>query len=431
MAQYDKTSRRSLALLACAALPAACQSPAGNMEARKPHGYIWYLDGAGGGGKVFNWAGGVRTGLLNAGYTGGGEIFGWNTGLGVGADQVVDDSYKRGKARELAAEIQEYRRQYPDAPTALIGLSAGTAVAVFTLEELPVSCPVDNVVLLGASVSADHDLTQALQRIRNQMYVFTSEKDAVLRFLVPISGTADRTVSPSAGLNGFQIPSGASPQTRELYRKVSDVPWEPAFARKGDYGGHTDTVKASFVQAYIAPLLMTGPAASVATSGTGLVSNPDYLRWKNFRVGSWVRMDGQATRDGQTHPIRVTERLAELQSDQLVIERLYESPDGQHEKRQYYVDAHIDPAEHPLTHQGAHVTDLPQEKILIAGQNLSCEVKTVESSGDYSEWGRNPSGKIYLSSTIPGGLAKIQLKASSDSGPFEFNGQVTEYKPMK
>jgi hypothetical protein len=55
-----------------------------------------------------NWAGGVRQGLLEAGYDGAGEIVKWNTGLGVVPDQSSSVEYKRSKAAECAQDIQQY-----------------------------------------------------------------------------------------------------------------------------------------------------------------------------------------------------------------------------------------------------------------------------------------------------------------------------------
>jgi pimeloyl-ACP methyl ester carboxylesterase len=229
-----------------------------NRAERLSHGYIYYFDGAGGGGAVMNWGSGLKKGLVDAGYDGAGEIFPWNTGEGVVADQDSSVEYKRSKAGEAAREIQEYAKKYPGQPIHLIGLSAGTAVTVFVLEALPPSFQVDTVVLCGASISSDYDLTKALQRVRDRLYVFTSDKDAVLGFLVPFAGTADRQAGsdPSAGLHGFHMPAGAGPQTRTLYSKVVNIAWRKEFEKDGDYGGHTDAVNAKFVEHHIAPLIL-------------------------------------------------------------------------------------------------------------------------------------------------------------------------------
>jgi len=222
------------------------------------HGDVYYLDGAGGGGLISNWGRGVKSGLQMAGFNGKYVEFPWETGMGVVADQVASDDYKRQKARELAAIITKARANYPDAPITLMGLSAGTAVAVFTLEALPAACRVDNVILLGASIGSDYDLTNALRHVSNRLYVFTSDNDAILNFAVPALGTADRQSGdvPSAGLNGFVMPAGASPETRRLYSKVTNVAWRASFEKDGDWGGHTDTTQPRFVRDYIAPIVM-------------------------------------------------------------------------------------------------------------------------------------------------------------------------------
>lgn len=257
------------AAVAVTVMSAGCGSPfqpLPDRATRMTHGYTYYLDGAGGGQPLRNWAGGVRQGLLDAGYNGAGEVFTWETGAGVAADQGSSVEYKRGKARELAGRIQTYAREYPGRPIHLIGLSAGTAVAVFTLESLPESCSVDNVILLGSSMSSDHDLTAALRRVRGHLYVFTSDNDAVLRFLVPSAGSADRVDAGErlAGLRGFMMPARATPETRQLYAKVKRVPWTREFERDGNYGGHTDAVNAAFVRDHIAPLLPTRSSGQAA-----------------------------------------------------------------------------------------------------------------------------------------------------------------------
>jgi pimeloyl-ACP methyl ester carboxylesterase len=227
-------------------------------EVRMTRAYIYYLDGAGGAGVIRNWSRGVRKGFLDAGYDGAGEVFPWQTHLGVAADQHADVRYKRSKAAELAAALQKRARAHPGVPVHLIGLSAGTAVLAFTLEALPEDFRVDSAILLGASLSADYDLTEALKRVREKMYVFTSEKDAVLSFLVPMAGTADRERGGAgpAGLRGFQVPANASAETRRQYSKLVQRRWTKAYERAGNYGGHTDAVNPRFVREHVAPLIV-------------------------------------------------------------------------------------------------------------------------------------------------------------------------------
>ncbi|MBE7505414.1 MAG: hypothetical protein HS101_03920 [Planctomycetia bacterium] len=251
-----------VSLLALAAAASGCSQAEMHNHDLDQNGYVFYLDGAGGGGVLTNWGNGVREGLKLANYGGDFANFPWQTGLGVGADQSASVEYKREKAAELAQRIREYMDSHPDKPVNLVGLSAGTAVAAFALEALPENHPVENVVLLGSSLSSHYDMTKALARVRGRLYVFTSEKDAVLGVAVSIAGTADRQFcgACSAGLKGFHVPSDARDDTRRLYSKITNIDWRPEFAKDGNYGGHTDAVNANFVRDYIAPLLTdSGP----------------------------------------------------------------------------------------------------------------------------------------------------------------------------
>lgn len=224
------------------------------------HGRVYYLDGAGGPGLLGDLSKRVEKGLVSAGYRGSFCSYRWHTGLGVAVDQAVSVGYKRHKAAALAQSIRRYRSQHPHQPVNLIGLSAGTAVTIFALEALPDSFAVDNVVLLGSSLSSDYDIAGALRHVRNRMYVVTSDRDAVLKFLVPLSGTADRKYCGlcSAGLRGFRLPEEAdgTARGRALYRKLETIPWRPQFREAGNRGGHTGGVEPRFVHDYIAPLLL-------------------------------------------------------------------------------------------------------------------------------------------------------------------------------
>jgi pimeloyl-ACP methyl ester carboxylesterase len=413
---------------------AGCSQTMPDRAERMTRGYVYYLDGAGGGGTFTNWSGGLKEGMLDAGYNGAGEIFPWNTGLGVVADQNSSVEYKKGKASDCAQRIQQYAREQPGAPVTLIGLSAGTAVTVFTLEALPVNCPVENVILCGASISADYDLTRALQRVKNRMYVFTSEKDGVLAFLVPMAGTADRESGdvPSAGLRGFQTPRGASAETRAQYAKVTHIHWRPEFERYGDFGGHTDALKAPFVQQYMAPLIMASMARRTqAVSTEGKVPNPDYERWAKLKVGASTTFEGYQVAGGGKQQLRMTAKLISKHEDRLIVERTYVPVGGGQKEpirvQQFLVDALINPAEHPFTSPTAKISELPAETITIGGKALKCRVRSVQAAGDFPEYGRGVSATLWQNDSLPGGMAKVWLKSSKGDQPFEFRGEVVEY----
>ncbi len=245
-----------LQILAAAGLT-GCMAAQVHRHERDRFGGVYYLDGAGGGSVLTNWGSGVQSGLLSAGYPGDFTTFIWNTGFGVAVDQSASVEYKRKQAKNLARRIATYAKDHPGRPVHLTALSAGTAVAVFTLEALPEDRPVDTVVLLGSSISSHYDLTDALRRVRNRLYVFTSDRDAVLGVAVSVAGTADRQFcgACSAGLRGFHLPVNATDETKRLYAKIDNIAWRPEFAGAGNHGGHTDAVNPMFVRQYVAPLL--------------------------------------------------------------------------------------------------------------------------------------------------------------------------------
>jgi hypothetical protein len=231
---------------------------------RLTRGCVFYFDGAGGGTKKSNYAEGVVEGMLEADYRGAGELVSWETGKGLMKDQDASVAYKRAKADEAATSIRSYQKKYPGAPVGLLGFSAGTAEAIFALEVLPETAAVDHVVLLGTSISRDYDMTEALKRVKNKLYIFTSTHDQMLGTLMPLSGTADRKFNdPGAGIKGFVLPAGASAATRKLYTdKIVTIPYSDDFRKDKDKGHHFDNVKKEFIRDQVAPLLIGKPAQS-------------------------------------------------------------------------------------------------------------------------------------------------------------------------
>lgn len=251
----------SASFVGCSSKPVWDLKYHGDRKERLTHGCIFYFDGAGGGTKKSNYALGVVQGMLEAGYHGSGELVSWETDKGLMADQDASVAYKRSKAREGTVKIQSYQEKHQGAPVNLLGFSAGTAEAIFALEALPGTAKVDHVVLLGTSISRDYDLTEALRRVKNKLYIFTSTHDHMVGTLMKLSGTADRKFhDPGAGIKGFVLPAGASAATRKLYaEKIVTIPYTEDFRKDGDKGHHFDNVKKEFIRDHVAPLLMGRP----------------------------------------------------------------------------------------------------------------------------------------------------------------------------
>jgi hypothetical protein len=262
MKRNTRIATCSVALLAfagaCASTPVGLPTQLGDRAAREQHGYIYYLDGAGGGTAKNNWAEGVKDGLLAAGYNGAGSMYSWETGKGMSADQEASDKYKRDQAKGLATQIEQRVKEHPGVPLNVLSFSAGAAPAIFALEALPETVQVDRIVMLGCSMSEDYDLTKALKRVRGKMYLYTSTRDELIGFWMTFEGTADRRFhDPAAGLKGFILPPGATEETRRLYAaKIVAIPWKKKELKDGDEGHHFDNVKMPFIRDYVAPILM-------------------------------------------------------------------------------------------------------------------------------------------------------------------------------
>jgi pimeloyl-ACP methyl ester carboxylesterase len=410
-----------------------CESP--DRQTRMQHGYVYYCDGAGGGG-LMNWSGGLRQGLKDGGYPGAGEIYHWNTGLGVVADQDSSVEYKRDKAQDMARKAAAFSKEHSGAPVTFIGLSAGTAVVVFALEELPGGVRVADAVLCGASISSTYDLTRALRNLDGKMYVYTSERDGVLGFLVPMAGTADREGGdvPSAGLRGFRFPIRGSTDTRQLYAKVVTIPWRPEFAKLGYVGGHTDVLSAPFVAAYITPHLIkeAGLAPAALASTSGKVRNPDYERWAKYGVGTYGVVEGFQEYRGVRSPVRLKATLASKSSDRLVVDREFYLTDHDAsipaQTHRLIAESWIDPRDHPSTDPGTKSADLPDKRETVKGRTITCTGRSLEARGNYPDWGSNLMAKVYRCPDIPGGLAEIELESHFKGEPFKFTGKVVDFK---
>jgi hypothetical protein len=220
------------------------------------HGIIYGCDGSGAG-VLVRWGPSARKGMTDAGFPGVMQRYRWQTGGGVLVDHLSPPAYKRTVAKGLADQVAQHRSQYPEDPIYLAGLSAGCAVVLYALEQLPSSVTVDQVVLLSSSVSADYDLNPAVAHVRGRIYNFTSSRDSVLADLASRVGTADgkQTGSDISGLRGFHRP-GEAPMPSAYGGKVQNMAWRPEFAKYGHNGGHTDVVASPFIARFVAPLVV-------------------------------------------------------------------------------------------------------------------------------------------------------------------------------
>ncbi|TWT41794.1 hypothetical protein RAS1_29170 [Phycisphaerae bacterium RAS1] len=237
--------RQALAgLMLAATLLVGCGPAFGPKAA---NGVTFYCPGAGN--SDFGDAG-VREGLERAGYDGEVAAILWTISFNVAIDQALKFNAHLGGSK-LASYIREYKRQYPDGAINIVGLSAGTGVAVWALEELDGKIKVDNVVLLGSSLSHKYDVSKALRSVSGKIYCYYSPNDAILAGPMKVFGTIDGVfLTEGAGSVGLQPP----PSGKD---RVINVRWRPEFQQYGYAGGHTDSTSAPFVRQYLSKHLLT------------------------------------------------------------------------------------------------------------------------------------------------------------------------------
>jgi pimeloyl-ACP methyl ester carboxylesterase len=218
------------------------------------YGKVYYLDGAGNLGFGSDT---VPRALRACGFRGDVEDIIWTSYTGPLGDQMIRIN-ARLRSEQMTKTITEYREKYPQTPLYILGLSAGSGVAIWAVENLPDGVMVDDIVLLGSSLSTNYDVTRALKHVKGKIYVFSSPNDKILKTFIPVTGTIDGEyfVQP-AGLVGLYPPDTISADGLRMYReKVVNIPWKPVFSRLGNDGGHTEGTSYRFLRYYILPKVL-------------------------------------------------------------------------------------------------------------------------------------------------------------------------------
>jgi pimeloyl-ACP methyl ester carboxylesterase len=216
------------------------------------NGITFYCPGAG---NIDFGDNGIRRGLKAAGYRGQVASVMWTLLFNPAIDQTVRLNAHVG-AVELARSIEKYQDRFPGRPVNVIGLSAGTGVAIWAVENLAPGRSVDNVVLLSSSLSSNYDMSKALAHIRGRIYNYYSSQDPVLWGPMKVFGTIDgQFLADGAGAVGLHPPSGAG--------RVVNIRWQREFSRYGYYGGHMDVTSPAFVRARISEHIMETQSGSV------------------------------------------------------------------------------------------------------------------------------------------------------------------------
>jgi hypothetical protein len=236
----------------------------GITQIEEKNGITYYLDGAG------NWGFGVAdvpAGLKKAGYKGRVENYMWTTSF----NPAIDQRNRLGnelRAAGLADKIKAYLKNHPDNDVNIIALSAGTGVAIWTVEKLKPPAKVNNVILLGSSLSFDYDVSKALANMKGMIYVYYSRYDSVLEGPVKAIGTVDgKFGTDAAGLVGLRPPSGSA--------RIKNYGWDRRYQKYGWSGSHTDCTNQAFVSAVLARHILPPTSETpAARPGTSLPAQP-------------------------------------------------------------------------------------------------------------------------------------------------------------
>lgn len=228
-------------------------------------GITYYCPGAGN--MDFGDAG-LRKGLEEAGYKGEVAAFVWTISFNPAIDQTLRLN-ARLKAGRLSRIIEDYIDRYPGRQVNLVGLSAGTGIGVWALEDMKPGYQVDNVVLLSSSLWYKYDISKAAAHVRNNIYVYYSPNDAVLAGPMKLFGSID-------GVFGQDGAGAVGLQARGAGDKVVNVRWMPAWEELGYYGGHTDATSPEFVRVVLSKHLLRAatPAPTAIAHEKSAASRP-------------------------------------------------------------------------------------------------------------------------------------------------------------
>lgn len=168
---------------------------------------------------------------------------------------LIDIRRNREMAAQLAREIAEYARDYPQRPIDLVGYSGGGGLALFVAESLSDGVRLRNVVLVQAAISPDYDLLPTLRHIDGVIVNLYSERDCVIVGAgTKLFGTMDRRKTESAGYVGFDVSRAIADAT--LRDRLVQRAWTPADRTLGHNGGHHDIVASRWNRIVIAPYLL-------------------------------------------------------------------------------------------------------------------------------------------------------------------------------
>mgnify|MGYP002622979853 FL=1 len=248
----ESRAKRCLLVFAilAAIVAAGCANPQPQPESKSENGLVVILPGVEG--NRWQLSGSVL-GLRDAGIDLEIDIIPWGSPPFHSIPNLTNYPENQKRAERIAARIAEFKKDHPEAPVTLIGYSGGGGLAVMATEVLPDEVKLGRMILVGAAVSPDYDLTNVLSRCDHGLINFYSMADwFILGVGTQIFGTIDRKYSPSAGHVGFL--DGDKKLREEL--GLTQIAWESDWMHSGHYGGHIGWLARAWAREYLAPTIL-------------------------------------------------------------------------------------------------------------------------------------------------------------------------------
>lgn len=237
--------------------PAAVEAPWDNsrlmLAERLSQGYVLVLPGVWGDWQVDHR---IALGLADANPPAAIESYDWTSGALRMYDNLRNFERNQAEARKLAAKIVLYQQRFSRRPVHVVGYSAGGALAVLVLENLPPACAVTSAVLLAPTLAPEYDLRPALAHTQAGIHNFYSPWDPAVLVFAAAFGTTEGRHGPAAGALGFVPPEALGEHDRQQYHaRVTQHGYELAMLSDGHTGGHFGWASRTFVTRRIAPLI--------------------------------------------------------------------------------------------------------------------------------------------------------------------------------
>lgn len=243
---------RTFVAILLAAMCCGCAPTLSEIQLQEREGLIWMFPGVEGGPLALTDA---RRAFRDAGVKSRIRTHDYGRPFGLFANLMAYDSNRRA-AKDIAAQILEYRVKHPDAPIDLVGYSGGGGMAVMVAEAVAEDVRLHNVILCQPAISPAYNLSEALRRIDGTLVNLYAPNDWFMLGLgTSLFGTMDRQYVSAAGKVGFTEPLILDDPV--LGAHFQQQKWTPDLISKGHGGMHTGILTYGWNLNTVAPWLVT------------------------------------------------------------------------------------------------------------------------------------------------------------------------------